>query len=109
MIVGEDNCLSEEKPPPKQNCRYAPCRPQWHMSDWTEVKCLYLYSLHAGSGHEYSNCVNQCYILFGTRVKLTELSPIGATFARKTITDLYSIVEARADYQLFKDCKSDYF
>ena len=44
VIVGEDNCLSDDKPPPQQSCRYAPCRPRWHMSDWSKViPCFTLF------------------------------------------------------------------
>ena len=36
-VVGEENCLKEEKPDTRRECQEKPCRPQWYMADWSEV------------------------------------------------------------------------
>ena len=39
-VVGEENCLKEETPDTRRECQEKPCRPQWYMSDWSEVRSL---------------------------------------------------------------------
>jgi hypothetical protein len=36
VVVGEENCLPEDKPDTEEQCEKDPCEPRWYMTDWSE-------------------------------------------------------------------------
>ena len=42
-VVGEENCLADDKPKTQKQCRRDPCLPEWYMTEWNEVGWLIVW------------------------------------------------------------------
>lgn len=37
-IVGDENCVAEERPVAEEPCDNDPCGPEWYTTEWSEVR-----------------------------------------------------------------------
>ena len=47
-VVGDDNCLLDDKPDTERQCERPACRPRWYTTDWSQARNL-LHSLSLSS------------------------------------------------------------